>query len=159
MSPVTSGLMATAILWRFLLTAALLGTLTSTIFLFMVLAAAIRYRNRAREARLAVASVSVESLPSVTILKPVHGMEPCLEQNLETFFHQDYPDFEIIFGARDAENAALQIAEKVRARHPQVKSRIVISGMPTWPNAKVFSLDRMIAASSNDYLVISDSDV
>ena len=40
-----------------------------------------------------------------------------------------------------------------------MKSRIVLSGMPVWPNAKVFSLDRMIAASSNDYLVISDSDV
>jgi ceramide glucosyltransferase len=159
MSPVIPGLMATAIVWRILITAALLGTLTSTIFLFMVLAAAVRYRKRAREARVAAEAVPRESLPSVTILKPLHGMEPCLEQNLETFFHQDYPDFEIIFAARDADNAALQIAEKVRARYPHVKSRIVISGMPTWPNAKVFSLDRMIAASSNDYLVISDSDV
>ena len=159
MSPVTPGLMATAIVWRILLTAALLGTLTSTIFLFMVMAAAVRYRRRARQARIATAAVLESSLPKVTVLKPVHGMEPRLEQNLETFFQQDYPDFEIIFGAREADNAALQVAEKVRARYPHVKSRIVLSGMPVWPNAKVFSLDRMIAASSNDYLVISDSDV
>ena len=159
MSPVTPGLMATAIVWRILLTAALLGTLTSTIFLFMVMAAAVRYRRRARQARIAAAAVLESSLPKVTVLKPVHGMEPRLEQNLETFFQQDYPDFEIIFGAREADNAALQVAEKVRARYPHVKSRIVLSGMPVWPNAKVFSLDRMIAASSNDYLVISDSDV
>src|SRR5438046_6851773 len=33
------------------------------------------------------------------------------------------------------------------------------SGPPTWPNAKVFSLDKMIALSRNDYFVISDSDV
>ena len=51
MSPVIPGLMATAIVWRFLLTAALLGTLTSTIFLFMVFAAALRYRKVARAAR------------------------------------------------------------------------------------------------------------
>jgi ceramide glucosyltransferase len=98
-------------------------------------------------------------LPKVTILKPVHGMEPCLEQNLESFFLLDYPDYEVIVGAREADNAALQVADKVRGRHPHVKSSIVLSGMPTWPNAKVFSLDRMITASSNDYLVISDSDV
>ncbi len=42
---------------------------------------------------------------------------------------------------------------------PQVKSRIVVSGPPTWPNAKVFSLSKMIPASTNDYFVISDSDV
>lgn len=159
MSLVTPGLMATAIVWRILLTAALLGTLTSTIFLFMVMAAAVRYRRRARQAQIAAASVLESSLPKVTVLKPVHGMEPQLEQNLETFFRQDYPDYEIIFGAREADNAALQVAEKVRARYPKVKSRIVLSGMPVWPNAKVFSLDRMIAASSNDYFVISDSDV
>ena len=159
MSLVIPGLMATAIVWRILLTAALLGTLTSTIFLFMVLAAAVRYRRRARQARAAVATVPQSSLPRVTVLKPVHGMEPRLEQNLESFFQQDYPDFEIIFGAREADNAALQVAERVRARYPHVKSRIVLSGMPTWPNAKVFSLDRMIAESSNDCLVISDSDV
>jgi ceramide glucosyltransferase len=86
-------------------------------------------------------------------------MEPLLEQNLESFLRQDYPDFEIIFGAREADNDALQVAESVRARYPHVKSKIVISGMPTWPNAKVFSLDRMISASSSDYFVISDSDV
>src|SRR6266568_3559211 len=159
MSPVIPGLMATAFVWRVLLTAALLGTLTSTIFLLLVLAAAVRYRQRAQAARRHAATVPQASLPKVTVLKPVHGMEPRLEQNLESFFQQDYPDFEIIFGARQADNAALQIAEKVRARYPHIKSRIVISGMPTWPNAKVFSLDRMIATSSNDYLVISDSDV
>ena len=32
-------------------------------------------------------------------------------------------------------------------------------GPPTWPNAKVFSLSKMIPLSANDYFVISDSDV
>ena len=36
---------------------------------------------------------------------------------------------------------------------------IVLSGYPVWPNAKVFSLAKMIAKSSDDYFVISDSDV
>jgi hypothetical protein len=35
----------------------------------------------------------------------------------------------------------------------------VLSGEPHWPNAKVWSLDKMISASTNAFLVISDSDV
>jgi ceramide glucosyltransferase len=64
-----------------------------------------------------------------------------------------------VFGARDANDAGLQLAEKIRQRYPQVKSRLVVSGAPTWPNAKVFSLSKMIPGSTNDYFVISDSDV
>jgi ceramide glucosyltransferase len=36
---------------------------------------------------------------------------------------------------------------------------LIVSGPPAWPNAKVFSLDKMIAASSRSYFIISDSDV
>lgn len=145
--------------WRGLLVLALLGTISSTVFLGMVLTAAAGYRKRARQAGLTAMSTPPASLPSVTVLKPVHGMEPRLAENLESFFLQNYPDFEILFGARQADNAALQIVERLRKRYPEVKSRVVLSGDPLWPNAKVYSLDKMIAASENSYFVISDSDV
>ena len=86
-------------------------------------------------------------------------MEPRLEATLESFFRQDYPDFEIIFGARSRDNEALVVVERLRAKYPEVRTQVVISGEPSWPNAKVFSLAKMIASSDNDYLVISDSDV
>jgi ceramide glucosyltransferase len=86
-------------------------------------------------------------------------MEARLEENLESFFRQDYPDFEIIIGARSTDDPAIVLAERLRQRYPQVKSRIVTSGPPPWPNAKVYTLDKMIALSRNDYFVISDSDV
>src|SRR6266705_1953227 len=60
---------------------------------------------------------------------------------------------------RYADNAALGVVDELRALYPNVKCRIVLSGPPTWPNAKVFSLDKMIALSRNDYFVVSDSDV
>jgi ceramide glucosyltransferase len=146
-------------LWPFLLLLAAVGTLSSTVFLGMVFAAVVRYLRLARVTLNATTSVPDCELPSVTLLKPVHGMEPRLAENLESFFRQDYPNFEIVFGARGADNAALRIAEELCRQHPEVKSKIVLSGYPTWPNAKVFSLDKMIADSSSDYLVISDSDI
>ena len=149
---------ATAV-WDVLLGIALLGVCSSTIFLFMVLVAAVRWRRGACAAQKAAAATAESSLPPVTIFKPVHGMEARLEENLESFFQQDYPAFEIILGARDASDAGLQVAEKVRQRYPQVKNRVVVSGPPTWPNAKVFSLSKMIPLSAYDFFVISDSDV
>ena len=149
----------TTVVWGVLLGIALLGTCSSTIFLFMVLVAAIRWRHEASAARKTAVSTLASSLPAVTIFKPVHGLEARLEENLESFFRQDYPAFDVVIGARDANDAGLQAAEKVRQRYPQVKSRIVVSGPPTWPNAKVFSLSKMIPFSTNDYFVISDSDV
>src|SRR5256886_4112388 len=147
------------VIWRVLLLIAIIGTLSSTVFLGLVLFAALRYRRQALTARLATEALSQSSFPAVTVLKPVHGAEPQLRENLERFFQQDYPDFEIIFGARAAEDAALKIAEELQRRYPNVKSRIVVSGVPTWPNAKVFSLNKMLQASSNPYVVLSDSDV
>ena len=148
-----------SLVWYLLLGIAVLGTFSSTIFLFMVLVAALRWRRGARVAQQAAAATPESCLPPVSIFKPVHGMEAQLAENLESFFQQDYPVFEIILGARDAGDAGLHLAENIRQRYPQVKSRIVVSGPPTWPNAKVFSLSKMIPGSSYDYFVISDSDV
>jgi len=150
---------AVELIWRALLLAALAGSFTSNTYLALTLAATARYLRHARSARAAAAAVSASSLPPVTIFKPVHGMEEQLPSNLESFFQQDYPDYEVIFGARDAENPAIKIAEEVRSRYPHIPSRVVLSGAPAWPNAKVFSLDQMIAASSRSYFIISDSDV
>ncbi len=155
----TLNIPAVDLLWRALLFPALAGSFTSTVYLAMTLVATALHLRRARSTQAAAAATPSDSLPPVTIFKPVHGMEEELAANLESFFQQDYPDYEVIFGARDAENPAVKIAEEVRARYPHVPSRVILSGPPPWPSAKVFSLDKMIAASSRSYFIISDSDV
>jgi len=147
------------LVWRALLFLALGGSFTSTIYLVMTLAATARHLRRARSAQAAATAIPSASLPPVTIFKPIHGLEEQLPANLESFFQLDYPDYEVVFGARDADNPAVKVAEEIRARNPHVPSRMILSGPPAWPSAKVFSLDKMIAASSRSYFIISDSDV
>jgi ceramide glucosyltransferase len=147
------------VFWRVLLGVAAFGLVSSSVFLLLAIIAAIRFKLLSDKVRRATLNLSDESLPPVTIFKPVHGMEERLEQNLGSFFRQDYPDYEVIIGARASNDPAISIAERLRMRYPEVKSRILISGPPPWPNAKVFTLDKMIALSRNDFFVISDSDV
>ncbi len=145
--------------WRLLLAVALLGITSATVFLGMVLVAAVRNLRRARAQAKAAASVPAAALPAVSVFKPVHGAEPRLEENLESFFLQDYPAFELVFGCRTADDPALAVVQRLQARHPKVATRVVLSGDPSWPSAKVWSLDKMIATSSNRFFVLSDSDV
>ncbi len=98
--------------------------------------------------------------PPLTLLKPVHGAEPGLEAHLATFFEQDYPEYEILFCARTADDAGLETARRVAARYPQVPAKFLSTGgEPDYINAKVASMELMEAEAAHEILVISDSDV
>jgi ceramide glucosyltransferase len=98
-------------------------------------------------------------LPPVSILKPLSGDDLGLEENLRSFFDQDYPDFEILFAVRHPNDPAVSVVERVRAHYPGIPSRLIVTGEAPYPNAKVFSLDHMVAAARHDLLVMADSDV
>src|SRR5512141_1302309 len=98
-----------------LLFCALAGLVASTGFLVLIIVAAVRFRGRQRVERGAASET-----PPITVLKPVYGVEPALEANLTSYFEQDYPKYEIIFGARDESDPAIEIARRVSARHPHV---------------------------------------
>lgn len=150
---------AVIFLLRALLGTAWLGTISSTVFLALALIAAIRNLRLARIQSHDVSLTPSEMLPFVSILKPLYGAEPRLEENLASFFLQDYPAFEIVFGLRNDSDPALAVVECLCARYPQVAVKVVFSGEPQWPSAKVWSLDKMIARAASEYLVISDSDI
>jgi ceramide glucosyltransferase len=136
-----------------LLLVAAAGLVTCTGFLSLLLLASSRFRGRK------VPELSAEEFPPVTLLKPLCGLEPNLESNLRSFFDQEYPIFELVFGARDFDDPALAIVESIRQQYPSVPVKVAVSGEPTRANAKICSLVKMYARASYDYLIISDSDV
>jgi ceramide glucosyltransferase len=108
---------------------------------------------------LAVRPPPLREPEPVSILKPLAGLDLDLEFNLRTFFEQDYPDFEILFAVREADDPAAEVATRLSKEYARVRSRILITGEPPYANAKVYSLDRMMAAASHDLIVMSDSDI
>jgi ceramide glucosyltransferase len=136
-----------------LLVLGITGILTSTIYAVMVAAGAVRLVARRR-------TLMQEAFaPPVSLLKPVHGSEPDLESHLQSFFEQDYPEFEIIFCARNNDDPGLETARLVAARYPAIRSRFLLSGNAPYANAKVWSLERMQSTAAHRFLVVSDSDV
>jgi ceramide glucosyltransferase len=136
-----------------LLVLSITGILTSTMYALLVTVGALRLarRRRMRPVR--------PFTPPVSLLKPLHGSEPDLEAHLQSFFEQDYPEFEIIFCARSDQDGGLEIARRVAARYPQVRSRFLCSGVAPYANAKVWSLERMQNEAAHRFFVVSDSDV
>lgn len=102
-------------------------------------------------------SVVQGKLPSVSILKPLKGIDNELEINLVSFFRQDYPDFEIIFGVNDPEDPSLEIVKRLQKQFPGVASKIVIDRRKTCLNPKVNNLKNMSPAVNKEYILISDS--
>jgi ceramide glucosyltransferase len=146
-----------SLLVRILFWVAVCGTVTSTIYCLMVMAAAVRFGVRRRREERA----GMGFLPALSVLKPLHGTEPGMERNLETFFEQDYPEFELLFCARHETDEGLQLARRVGERYPQVKARYVTCGepLPSFHNAKVYSLARLNAEAKHDLFITSDADV
>jgi ceramide glucosyltransferase len=141
---------------QLLLGVAVIGTLASTVFLGLALVAARKHLAQMRAAR----ATSPALFPPVSVLKPVHGMEPRLAEDLESFFLQDYPgEWELLFCARHEEDAGLQLVREISARYPQVNCNVLTSGDPPWPNAKVYSLYKMVSEAKHSILIVSDSDV
>jgi ceramide glucosyltransferase len=95
----------------------------------------------------------------ISVLKPLSGADEGLELNLRSFFQQDYPDFELLFAVRRPDDPAVAVVVKLRQQFPGVPARLIVTGEPPYPNAKVYSLDRMLAEAQHELVVMSDSDI
>ncbi len=98
--------------------------------------------------------------PPISVLKPLCGHDDGLEENLRSFMTQDYPEYEVLFGVHRADDPAVAVAEKIISEFSgRISARLVITGESPIPNAKAFSLNRMVREANYDVLVMSDSDV
>lgn len=123
----------------------------SLVYCVLTVIAARRYLN--------VRPPELRVTPPISVLKPLSGADDGLEENLSSFFEQDYPVFELLFAVRSPSDPAAGIVKELQSRYPEVPSRLLITGEPPYPNPKVFSLDRMLKESRYDLVVMSDSDI
>lgn len=123
----------------------------ATVYCGLVIVAARRY--------LRIKPPLLERSIAISVLKPLSGWDEGLEENLRSFFQQDYPAFEILAAVRNPDDPARAIFENLASQYPSVSARLIVTGEPPYPNAKVWSLERMAAGARHDLLIMSDSDI
>lgn len=131
------------------------GIVTSTIFTVMVFVAAAKYLTARGRRKGQV----FDFTPPVSILKPLHGSPAYLEECLEDYFKLDYPAYELLFCARQPDDAGLAVAAKLAKRYPKIPVTILHSGEPPWMNARCYSMHLMAKAARYDLLVATDADI
>src|SRR5689334_8154929 len=78
--------------------------------------AALRYTRRMRAGKS-----TARALPPVTLLKPIKGLEDQLEQNLRSFYEQDYPgELQLLFTSTEASDEGMDVARRVAADYPRI---------------------------------------
>lgn len=97
--------------------------------------------------------------PSVSLIKPVCGLEKGQYVNLSSACTQDYPDFEVIFALQNPEDPVLPILERIRAENPKGRVRILIDSSAAGPNGRLCNILNATREAKNSVLVYSDSDM
>jgi len=127
----------------------------SLVYCVLMIVASWRYRK----ADLQTAS-RVGDMPPMSIVKPLCGYDEGLEENIRSFMEQDYPCFEVIFGVHRYDDPAAGVAQRIIQEYAgRVKARLMVTGDSPIPNAKAFTLNRLVREAQYELLVMSDSDI
>jgi ceramide glucosyltransferase len=103
--------------------------------------------------------VVVASPVPVTVLKPLHGKDAWLYENLRSFCTQRHPRFQIIFGVRDPVDPATAVVRRLIAELPERDLALVVDPSISGNNFKVSNLENMVPVAKHDIFVVADSDM
>ncbi|MES2448935.1 MAG: bacteriohopanetetrol glucosamine biosynthesis glycosyltransferase HpnI [Pseudomonadota bacterium] len=132
---------------------ALLGL--ATIGTLYMIAATIVFRRF-----MALQAAPLPRAEAVTLLKPLHGAEPRLLENLASFLVQDHGGpIQLLCGVRVDDDPAIAVVEALRARYPHIAIDLVIDPRNHGANRKVSNLINMMVRAAHPILVLSDSDM
>jgi len=96
--------------------------------------------------------------PPVSVLKPVHGIDPGMNDAFASHAFQDYPNFEILFGVSDDSDPAIPAIERLQQESRGVAIRLIVGSLPA-ANGKVGVLANLARHAANPVWVVNDSDI
>ncbi|MGJ3649610.1 bacteriohopanetetrol glucosamine biosynthesis glycosyltransferase HpnI [Sphingomonas sp. GlSt437] len=131
------------------------ATALDVLALFGCVAVLASTRSMARLGRASRAAPLAVAPQPVTMLKPLHGDEPRLAENLATFRDQDWDaPIQILAGVARADDPAADIARSIGDMVD-----VVVDGRRHGANAKIGNIVNMMPAARHDLIVLSDSDI
>lgn len=102
---------------------------------------------------------TISTYPSVSILKPLKGVDNGLEANLKSFFVLNYPSYEIIFSVADKQDPCIPLVKDLIEKNPACDAKLLIGETLLGFNPKVNNLAQSYASAKYDLILISDSNI
>ncbi|HEV8524222.1 MAG TPA: bacteriohopanetetrol glucosamine biosynthesis glycosyltransferase HpnI [Terriglobales bacterium] len=127
------------------------GALSALVYYLLALSALRRFMQRAL--------ANNELTPPVSILKPLHGLDPKIYECLRSHCVQAYPEYEIIFGVNDEGDPVLPLVERLQQEFPQREMRVQVCREVLGANRKVSNLMQMLERARHQYVLINDADI
>jgi len=100
-----------------------------------------------------------EFTAGVSVLKPLCGADDELERNLLSFFRLEHEPLQLVFGAADPADPALDIVRRLAARHPHRDVLVVVGADESAASPKVGLLEALLPHASHGIVLLSDSNV
>jgi len=126
--------------------------LGGAVFQALCVWAMLRFRRRPAPQR-------PEAWPAVSVLKPVHGLEKNLRENLRTACLQDYPNFQVVFSVQRRDDPAISLLREIEAEFGRNRVTVVVEERNVGANEKINNLVGALPHARHDVLVLSDSDM
>ncbi|PVD19980.1 hypothetical protein C0Q70_20474 [Pomacea canaliculata] len=98
-----------------------------------------------------------DDVPGVSIVKPLMGIDPLLETNLESHFTLKYPKFELLLCFHDDQDPAINIVNRLQQKYPKVEARLFFHGREDIINPMVQNMVQGYEAAQYEYVWISSS--
>jgi len=113
-----------------------------------------------RYAKRVHAPLPEQTLPPITLLKPIKGTEDGLAENLRSFYAQDYPaPRQVVFTSTDSGDPGMAVARRVAAEYPHVQTEFVFARDDFGLNPKVSNMHGGLQRARHDLLLQSDANV
>jgi ceramide glucosyltransferase len=95
----------------------------------------------------------------VSVLKPLCGADDELERNLASFFRLEHAPLQLVFGAADPADPALDIVRRLARRHPGHDVAIVVGADDSAASPKVGLMEALLPHARHGIVLLSDSNV
>jgi len=98
--------------------------------------------------------------PSVTILKPVKGMDAGSYENFASFCRQEYEGpVQLLFAAASADDPVISVIYRLMEEFGDSRVSVVINPAIHGPNYKVSNLINAFPLARHDIIIVCDSDI
>ena len=99
------------------------------------------------------------SLPPVTVVRPLCGLESFSRHTIHAAFALDYPQFEILFCVARAGDPVIPLVEAEIAAHPGVPARLLVGDDPISINPKLNNMVKGWRDAAYPWIAFIDSNV